>query len=133
MTENNYRSMESKYAEKVKDLEGAERRKKLAEYIWKDLNDLSERSTHLDTKDFATKLLEFLRKTWKDEKDAWNKSHPTTATPTQNGVLMPDQTVLVQSMQAMQLTQPVLTFPGSDSALVQPLSLNLVGSPLGSR
>jgi hypothetical protein len=119
MTPGNYNSMEAKHADKLKDITSeSDRRKRLAEIIWKELNELAEKSIHAETKEFATKLIEHLRKEWKDEKLAHEAQHPKAAPQATSGVLVPD--LAVMNAPAMTLTAPADQF-----SLVTPLNLSL--------
>lgn len=126
MTQENYDLMVSKKAAEVKDVTNdVERRKKLAGLIWTELNNLANTSVHVGTKDFASKLVEHLRKEWKDEKTAFEASHPKQETVGQSQVLVPDLPVLNQT--SVQLPSTTLA---DTSSLVTPfnLSLSLAGS-----
>jgi hypothetical protein len=84
------------------------------------LNGLANTSVHVGTKEFASKLVEHLRKEWKEEKTAYEASHPKPETAGQAQVLVPDLPVLNQTVS--QLPSTTLADPNS---LVTPFNLSL--------
>ncbi len=96
----------------LKGLEGSARDSKIGERIWKYLGELSEIEGQSKNKDFANHTLEFLRKSWKAEKTAFEAANPTSVAPaaTTSGTIVPDTPVM---------TSPVV--PQLDTGLTQPL------------
>ena len=124
VSQNNYDTFVKKYedAGELKDVAPADRPGKIAEKIWKSLGELSENSNHPKSKEFAVNTIEFLRKTWKAEKDAFNAQHSTSPAAT-SGPVVPDTPVLTTPVTS---ALPDLTFAsGLTQPLVQPVSLNL--------
>jgi hypothetical protein len=127
--QSNYDSFALKYAAEIKNEDPKEQPGKLAEKVWKDLGALADNSPHPPSKDFAVKMTDHLRKTWKAEKTAWEAAQPTALTQSTTGTIMPDTPALVTpQMQTLSFDSPVLSQP-----LLTPVSFSLpLVQPIGA-
>lgn len=109
----NYDRFVGKYVQtgEFKDVDAKDLPGKYAEKIWKDLGVLAEKCDIVETKKFSVNTVAYLRKTWKDEKTAYEASHTSStavSAPVTNGVIVPDTPTVVSS-QLLQLDQPQQT------------------------
>lgn len=115
LSQTNYDKFVKRYEDnnELKDIAPADRNTKICEKVWKTLGDLSSQEGDSLSKEFANKILNVLRKSWKEERDGLATPAPAPAA---------DGSAATTTLPGLDnlLTQPLVATP----AVTLPLSLS---------
>ena len=134
LSQRNYDNFANKHLPEFKDKSPTDQQKLLAEKIWRELQTLSESSSDQQSKNFASNIVDQLKKEWKAEKTAAEDKEKLTAGQTPlltNGAIVADAPVLQLPQQVSAPQQSSLLMPAAQT-LVTPVGIQLPLMPLST-